>query len=102
MPKDETLGIAWRRLHSAGLGSLTDIRQQRHEAGALDRVLHGPLESRAIAAPLAAELLALARAHLLEALNVLIVHECRTRAAFLRAETAAVLTAFLRLLADHS
>src|SRR5436190_4866926 len=82
-------------------GSLADVRQQGHEAGPLQGGGDGPLEGGAVAGPLAAEQLALAGAELLEALHVLVVHEGRPRAAFLRAEATAVLAAAAQFLAHH-
>jgi hypothetical protein len=70
---------------------LADVGQQRHEAGALDRVLHRPLERGAVAAALAAKEFALAGAHFLQALHVFVIDEGRSRATFLGAETATIL-----------
>src|SRR5262245_31563671 len=83
-------------------GSFADVRHEGHETGPLDRVLDGALEGGAVAAPLAAEELALAGAHLLETLHVLVIHERRPRAAFLRAEAASILAALAQFLANHS
>src|SRR5262249_56887599 len=66
-----------------------------------DRVLDGALEGGAVAAALAAEELPLAGTHLLEALHVLVIDEGRPRAAFLRAEPAAVFAPPPGLFADH-
>src|SRR5262249_23718555 len=83
-------------------GLLTDVGQQCHEAGAFDGVFDGALKGRAIAAALAAEELALTGAHLLQARNVFVVHESRTRATVLRAKAAAILAAATEFLANHS
>ena len=87
---------------SRGSDLLADVGQQGHEAGPLDGVLDGALEGGAVAAALAAKHLALAGAHLLQALHVLVIDECRPRATFLRAEPATVLAAATQLLANHS
>src|SRR5688500_19055116 len=71
--------------------SLADVGQQRHEPSPLDRVLDRALERGAVAGALPAEHLALARAELLQRRHVLVIDERRARAAFLRAEPAAVL-----------
>src|SRR5205085_11043162 len=73
-----------------------------HEPGPLDGGAEGPLVGGAGAAPLAAEELALAAAHLLEVDDVLVVDEGRPRAAFLGAEPTAVLLVPAQLLADHA
>src|SRR5262249_37662915 len=78
-----------------------DVRHEGHEASAFDGVLDGALEGGAIAAALAAEQFALAGAELLERLHVLVIHECRPRAALLRAEPAAILAATTKLLTNH-
>jgi hypothetical protein len=80
---------------------LADIWQQCHEPGALNGHLDSPLKGSAIAAAFAAEELALAGAHLLEALNVFVVDKGRPRAAFLGAEPAAIFPSPSELLADH-
>src|SRR5262249_39932052 len=82
-------------------GSLADVGQQRHEAGPLDRLLGGALESGAVAAAFAAEQLTLTCAELLKSLHVLVVHEHRPRTAFLGAKAAAVLPAPSEFLANH-
>jgi hypothetical protein len=70
--------------------SLPDIGHQSHEASPLDGVFHRSLEGGASAAPLFAIQLALARAELLEALHVFVIHVRRPRAAFLGAEPTAI------------
>ena len=82
--------------------SLADVRQESHESGLLDGVLDRSLERGTIAGAFAAEEFALAGAHLLEALHVLVIDERGPRAAFLRAETAPVLPTTTELLANHS
>src|SRR2546427_8413543 len=79
-----------------------NVWQQRHEARSFDGVLDGALKRGAVAAALAAEELALAGAHLLQAGDVFVVHEGGTRAAFLRAKAAAILAAATKLLVNHS
>jgi hypothetical protein len=64
-----------------------------HETSPLDGILDGALKRRAIAAAFAAEKLALAGAHLLHALHVLVINERRAGTAFLGAETATILPA---------
>src|SRR5262245_54509538 len=81
---------------------LADVGHEGHETRTLDRVFHGPLESGAVAAAFTTEELALARAHLLEALHILVVDEGRPRTTLFRAESAAVLSAPPELLANHS
>src|SRR5437868_9401172 len=81
--------------------SLADIGQQGHEARPLDRVFHGALESRTVAAPLAAKDLALAGAHLLQTGHIFIIDKGRPRATFLRAEPTAVLTSPSEFLTNH-
>src|SRR5262245_24417401 len=80
---------------------LADVGHQGHEAGPLDGQARRPLKRGAVARALAAEQLTLAGAHLLERLNVLVIHKGRPRAAFLRAEPAAALAAFPKLLPNH-
>src|SRR5687768_2174203 len=82
-------------------GLLAHVGEQGHEPGTLDGVLDGPLEGGAVAAALAAEELALAGDHLLEALHVLVVDEGRPGAALFRAEAAAVLAAPPKLFPNH-
>src|SRR5206468_8631157 len=81
--------------------SFADVGHQRHEAGALDGVLDGPLEGGAVAAPLAAEQLALAGAELFQGLHILVIHKSRPWAALLGAEAAAILPAPSQFLANH-
>ena len=54
-----------------------------------------------VARTFAAEQLALAGAHLLEAGHVLVIHERRPRATFLGAKAATILAAPTQLLANH-
>jgi hypothetical protein len=82
-------------------GLLADIGKQCHEPGAFDGHLHGALKRSTIAAALAAKELALAGAHLLEALNVFVIDKGRPRTALLGAEPAAILPSSSKLLADH-
>jgi hypothetical protein len=79
-----------------------DVREQGHEPGLLDGVLDGSLEGGAVAGAFAAEEFALAGAHFLQALDVFVIDECRSRATFLGAETATILSATSKLLANHS
>jgi hypothetical protein len=88
-------------MKTEGRRLLTDIRQQCHEPGALNGHLDCPLKGSAIAAAFAAEELALAGAHLLEALNIFVIDKGRPRAAFLGAEPAAILPPSSELFADH-
>src|SRR5947209_6965855 len=80
---------------------LADIREQGHEASAFDCHFDRALKRRAIAAALTAEELALASAHLLQTLHVLIIDKRRPRTAFLGAEPTAVFPTPPELLADH-
>ena len=79
------------RAISKASGLFADVRHQRHEPGALDRVAGGPLEGGAVAAPLPREHLALIGAELLQQPHVLVVDVGRTGAALGRAEAAAIL-----------
>jgi hypothetical protein len=55
------------------LDLFSDIRQERHKAGAFDGVLNGALECGAGAAPFPAIQLALAGAEFLQPLHVLVI-----------------------------
>jgi hypothetical protein len=80
---------------------LPHIGYQSHEAGTLDCILDGPLESSAIAAAFAAEELALAVAQLFQGLHVLVIDKGWPRAAIFGAKTAAVFPASPQLLPNH-
>ena len=70
----------------------SDIRQERHEAGAFDGVLDGALECGTRAAPLPAIQLALAGAQFLQPLHVLVIHIGRPGTALLRAKSTTIFT----------
>src|ERR1700736_5653071 len=92
--------MPWR-YPSPAQRSLPDIGEQRHETGALDRVLDGALEGGAVPRALAAEHLAQGTAELLQSLHVLVIDERGARAALLGAEPAAILAVSTELLSDH-
>src|SRR5271156_3405092 len=77
------------------------VRHQRHEPCPLDGVFYRTLESCAVAAALPAKELALAGAHLLQALHVLIVDERRPRATFFGAKPTTIFASTTQLLANH-
>ena len=79
-----------------------NVGHEGHEAGSFDGVLDGALKGGAVAAAFAAEKLALAGAHLLHALHVFVIDECRAGAAFLGAKTATIFPATSKFLANHS
>jgi hypothetical protein len=69
----------------------SDIRQERHKAGAFDGVLDGALERGARAAPLSAIQLALAGAQFLEPLHVLVIDVGRPGTTFFCAKPTSIL-----------
>src|ERR1017187_10396496 len=95
------LAPAMRHAGAKRRALFADERHQGHEPGPLDCVLHRTLERGAVARALAAEELALAGAHLLQALHVFIIDEGGTRASLFRAKSATILAATTELLANH-